>query len=63
MKVKLSVKVKRNQQLQTVDDIDTMINAIKQNPFYFFDISVTDLTSTLYPVTHVGDDILNPFFE
>lgn len=63
MKVKLDVKVKRFQHLQFVDDVDTLINAIKQNPFYFFDVTVTDLTSTLYPEKHVGDDITNPFFE
>lgn len=63
MKVKLDVKVKRNQQFQTVDDIDTIINAIKQNPFYFFDVTVTDLSSILYPEIKVGDDITNPFFE
>lgn len=63
MKVKLDVKVKRFQQLQFVDDVDTLLNAIKQNPFYFFDVTVTDLSSTLYPVKHVGDDITYPFFE
>lgn len=63
MKVKLDVKLKRNQQIQFVDDVDTLINAIKQNPFYFFDVTVTDLSSVLYPEKSVGDDITNPFFQ
>lgn len=63
MKVKLDVKLKRYQQIQFVDDVDTLINAIKQNPFYFFDVTVTDLSSTLYPDKSVGDDITNPFFQ
>lgn len=63
MKVKLSVKLKPYQQLQFVVDMDTIINAIKQNPFYFFEVTVTDLSSTLYPETKVVDDITNPFFE
>lgn len=63
MKVKLDVKLKRYQQFQLVDNVDTLINAIKQNPFYFFDVTVTDLSSTLYPEKSVCDDITNPFFE
>lgn len=63
MKVKLDVKLKRYQQIQFVDDVDSLINAIKQNPFYFFDITVTDLSSVLYPEKSVGDDITNPFFQ
>lgn len=63
MKVKLDVKLKRYQQIQFVDDVDSLINAIKQNPFYFFDITITDLSSVLYPEKSVGDDITNPFFQ
>lgn len=63
MKVKIDVKLKRYKGVIFVDDVDTIINAIKRNPFYFFDVTVTDLSSTLYPEKHVGDDITNPFFE
>lgn len=63
MKVKLNVKLKRYQQIQFVDDVDSLLNAIKQNPFYFFDVTITDLSSSLYPEQSVGDDITYPFFE
>lgn len=63
MKVKLDVKLKRYQQIQFVENVDVLINAIKQNPFYFFDVTVTDLSSTLYPEKSVGDDITYPFFQ
>lgn len=63
MKVKLDVKLKRYQQIQFVDNVDSLLNAIKQNPFYFFDVTVTDMSSTLYPEKRLGDDITNPFFE
>lgn len=63
MKVKLDVKLKRFQQIQFVDDVDSLLNAIKQNPFYFFDVTVTDMSSSLYPEKHLGDDITYPFFE
>lgn len=63
MKVKLSVTVRYGHRIQNVESIDQIINAIKQNPFYFFDIKITDLTSTLFPDEHTSDEITNPFFE
>lgn len=63
MKVKLSVTVRNGYHIQNVESIDQMVNAIKQNPFYFFDIKITDISSTLFPIEHTSDDIANPFFE
>ena len=63
MKVKLSVTVRNGYRVQNVDSIDQIVNAIKQNPFYFFDIKIIDMSSTLFPVEHSSDDITNPFFE
>lgn len=63
MKVKLSVTVRNGYRIQNVESIDQIVNAIKQNPFYFFDIKITDMTSALFPVVHTSDDITNPFFE
>lgn len=63
MKVELKVKVKSSQRLQVIDDIDTIVNAIKQNPFYFFDIDIIDRTSVLFPVHNKPDEITYPFFE
>lgn len=63
MKVELKVKVKSGQRLQDIDDIDTLVNAIKNNPFYFFDIDIVDKTSMLFPEHHKPEDFVNPFFE
>lgn len=63
MKVELKVKVKSGQRLQDIDDIDTLVNAISNNPFYFFDIDIVDKTSILFPEHIKPDDITNPFFE
>ena len=63
MKVKLSVTVRNGYRIQNVESIDQIVNAIKHNPFYFFDIKITDMSSTLFPVEHSSDDITNPFFE
>lgn len=62
MKVELNVKVRSGQKYQDVD-IETLINAIKNNPFYFFDIDIVDRTSILFPKHINPDDINNPFFE
>lgn len=63
MKVELKVKVKSGQRYQDVDDIDTLVTAIKNNPFYFFDIDLVDRTSVLFPEFSKPEDIANPFFE
>lgn len=63
MKVELNVKVRSGQRLQYIDDIDTLVNAINNNPFYFFDIDIVDKTSMLFPEHHKPEDIGNPFFE
>ncbi len=63
MKVELKVKVRSGQRLQDIDDIDTLVNAIKNNPFYFFDIDIVDRTSILFPEYIKPEDIANPFFE
>ncbi len=63
MKVELKVKVKSGQRFQDIDDIDTLVNAIKNNPFYFFDIDIVDRTSILFPEHNKPEDIANPFFE
>lgn len=63
MKVELKVKVKSGQRLQDIDDIDTMVNAIRNNPFYFFDIDIVDRTSILFPEYITPDELANPFFE
>lgn len=63
MKVELKVKVKSGQRLQEIDDIETIVNAIKNNPFYFFDIDIVDRTSMLFPEHIKPEDIANPFFE
>lgn len=63
MKVELKVKVKSGQRLQDIDDIDTLVNAIKNNPFYFFDIDIVDRTSVLFPEHIMPEEIANPFFE
>lgn len=63
MKVKLSVTVRNGYREQNVESIDQILNAIKQNPFYFFDIKITDMSSLLFPAEHTSDDITNPFFE
>ena len=63
MKVKLSVQVRNGYCIQNVESIDQIVNAIKQNPFYFFDIKIIDMSSTLFPIEHSSDDITNPFFE
>lgn len=62
MKVELKVKVKSGQRLQDIDDIDTLVNAIRNNPFYFFDIDLVDRTSILFPEHNKPEDIANPFF-
>ena len=64
MKVKLSVTVRSGYRFQNVESIDQIVNAIKQNPFYFFDIKITDMTSTLFPDFHnlsdnVCEDVLH----
>lgn len=63
MKVELKVKVKSGQRLQDIGDIETLVNAIKNNPFYFFDIDIVDKTSVLFPEYSKPEDIANPFFE
>ncbi len=63
MKVELKVKVRSGQRLQDIDDIETLVNAIKNNPFYFFDIDIVDRTSILFPEHNKPEDIANPFFE
>lgn len=63
MKVELKVKVKSGQRLQYIDDIDTLVNAIRNNPFYFFDIDLVDRTSILFPEHNKPEDFANPFFE
>lgn len=63
MKVELKVKVKSGQRMQDIDDIDTMVNAIKNNPYFFFDIDIVDRTSILFPEHNKPEDIANPFFE
>ena len=63
MKVELQVKVKYGQRLQDIDDIDTLINAIRNNPFYFFDIDLVDRTSILFPEHNKPEELANPFFE
>lgn len=63
MKVELKVKVKSGQRLQDVDDIETIVNAINNNPFYFFDVDIVDRTSILFPEHNKPDELANPFFE
>ena len=63
MKVELKVKVKSGQRYQDIVDIDTLVTAIKNNPFYFFDIDLVDRTSVLFPEYCKPEDIANPFFE
>ncbi len=63
MKVELNVKVRSGQRLQEIDDIDTLVNAIKNNPFYFFDIDIVDRTSLLFPEHNKPEELANPFFE
>lgn len=63
MKVELKVKVKSGQRYQDIDDIDTLVNAIKNNPFYFFDIDLVDRTSILFPEHNKPEEFANPFFE
>lgn len=63
MKVELKVKVKSGQRLQYIDDIETLVNAIKNNPFYFFDIDLVDKTSILFPEHYKPEELANPFFE
>lgn len=63
MKVEIKVKVKSGQRLQDIDDIDTIVNAIKNNPYYFFDIDIVDRTSILFPEHNKPDELANPFFE
>ena len=63
MKVELKVKVKFGQRYQDIEDIDTMFNAIRNNPFYFFDIDIVDRTSILFPEHNKPEDFANPFFE
>lgn len=63
MKVELKVKVKPGQRLQDIDDIDTLVNAIRNNPFYFFDIDLVDKSSILFPEHNKPEDLANPFFE
>lgn len=63
MKVELKVKVNYGQRYQDIDDIDTLVTAIKNNPFYFFDIDLVDRTSVLFPEFNKPEDISNPFFE
>lgn len=63
MKVELKVKVKSGQRYQDIDDIDTLFTAIKNNPFYFFDIVLVDRTSILFQEHYNPEDFANPFFE
>lgn len=63
MKVELKVKVKYGQRYQDIDNIDTLVTAIKNNPFYFFDIDLVDRSSVLFPEFSHPEDIANPFFE
>ena len=63
MKVELKVKVKRGQRIQDIDDIDSIVNAIKKNPYYFFDIDIVDRTSILFSVNNKPEEMANPFFE
>lgn len=63
MIVELNVKVRSGQKLQDIDDIDTIVNAIKNNPFYFFDIDIVDKTSMLFPEHNKPEELANPFFE
>lgn len=63
MKVEINVKVKSGKRYQDVDDIDTLVNAIKNNPFYFLDLELIDRTSVLFPEFIQPEDIANPFFE
>lgn len=61
MKVEINVKVKSGQKYQDVDDIDTLVNAIKNNPFYFLDLDLIDRTSLLFPVHNTTEELANPF--
>lgn len=63
MKVELKVKVKSGQRLQDIDDIETLVNAIRNNPFYFFDIDIVDKTSLLFPEHNKPEELAYPFFE
>lgn len=63
MKVELNVKVRFGQRYQDIDDIDTLVNAIKNNPFYFFDVDIVDRTSILFPEHNNLEELANPFFE
>ena len=63
MKVELNVKVKSGYKYQDIDDIDTLVAAIKNNPFYFFDIDIVDKTSILFPEHNKPEELANPFFE
>lgn len=63
MKVELKVKVKSGQRIQDIDDIDTLVNAIKNNPYYFLDIDLVDRTSILFPEHNMPEELANPYFE
>lgn len=63
MKVELNVKVRSGQRYQDIDDIDTLVNAIRNNPFYFFDVDIVDRTSILFPEHNKPEELSNPFFE
>lgn len=64
MTCKLIVKVKSGRKYLCFDSIDSALNAINRNPFYYIDVRLVDTTSLLYPgESNPLERLENPEFE